>query len=38
MLGFYDPVVVLLGMAALTAVGGLAHCGYLAQRETAIAS
>jgi GT2 family glycosyltransferase len=34
MLGFYDPVVVLLGLAALTVVGGLAHCGYLAQRQT----
>jgi GT2 family glycosyltransferase len=38
MLGFYNPVAVLLGLAALTVVGGLAHCGYLAQRETAIAS
>jgi GT2 family glycosyltransferase len=34
MLGFYDPVVVLLGLAAATVVGGLAHCGYLAQRQT----
>ena len=38
MLGFYDPVVVLLGMATVTVVGGLAHCGYLAQRQTVSAS
>jgi GT2 family glycosyltransferase len=38
MLGFYNPVVVLLGLAALTVVGGLAHCGYLAQRQTASVS
>jgi hypothetical protein len=38
MLGFYDPVVVLLGLAALTVVGGLAHCGYLALRQTVSAS
>ena len=37
-LGFYDPVVVLLGMATVTVVGGLAHCGYLAQRQTVSAS
>lgn len=34
MLGFYSPVVVLLGLTALTVVGGLAHCGYLAHRDT----
>jgi GT2 family glycosyltransferase len=38
MLGFYDPVVVLLGLAALTVVGGLAHCGHLALRQTVSAS
>ncbi|WP_081809414.1 glycosyltransferase family 2 protein [Mycobacterium sp. URHB0044] len=38
MLGFYDPVAVLLGLATVTVVGGLAHCGYLAQRQTVTAS
>ena len=35
MLGFYDPVVVLLGLVVATIFGGLAHCGYLARRTVA---
>jgi hypothetical protein len=37
MLGFYNPSAVLLGMAGVTIVGGLAHCAYLAQPEKAVA-
>jgi hypothetical protein len=33
MLGFYSPVIVLLGMTAATVVGGLARCAYLARRH-----
>ena len=33
MLGYYHPVVVLLGLTGMTMIGGLAHCGYLAHRK-----
>lgn len=34
MLGFYSPVVVLLGIATATVLGGLLRCSYLAHRKT----
>jgi GT2 family glycosyltransferase len=34
MLGYYDPVVVLLGLTIATSVGGLARCAYLARHES----
>jgi hypothetical protein len=34
MLGYYDPVVVLLGLTIATSVGGLARCAFLARHES----
>lgn len=38
MLGFYDPVPILLGLTGVTAVGGLLRCAYLARRGIVKAS
>jgi len=38
MVGFYSPVLVLLALTSATVVGGVARCGYLAQRKAVRAS